>query len=59
MPGVLGSYALGFGDGYFIHGALYLNLLGKEVTHGCIQLHPEDLQFIFDTVPLGALFIIT
>jgi lipoprotein-anchoring transpeptidase ErfK/SrfK len=59
MPGVLGSYALGFGDGYFIHGALYLNLLGQDVTHGCIQLHPEDLQFVFDTVPLGALFIIT
>ncbi len=53
MPGVLGSYALEFGDGYFIHGALYSNLLGQDVTHGCIQLHPKDLQFVFETVPLG------
>ncbi|MEX2491305.1 MAG: L,D-transpeptidase [Nitrospirales bacterium] len=58
QPGVLGSYALGFGNGYFIHGALYLNLLGQSVTHGCIQLHPEDLQFVFDTVPLGTSLII-
>ncbi|MBA3613287.1 MAG: L,D-transpeptidase [Nitrospirales bacterium] len=52
-PGMLGHYALGFGNGYFIHGALYLNLLGQDVTHGCIQLHPQDLQFVFKTVPLG------
>ena len=52
-PGVLGQYALGFGNGYFIHGALYSNLLGQDVTHGCIQLHPKDLQFVFETVPLG------
>ena len=58
MPGVLGSYALGFGDGYFIHGALYSNLLGQDVTHGCIQLHPKDLQFVFEKVPLGTPLII-
>ncbi|HBP88892.1 MAG TPA: L,D-transpeptidase [Nitrospirales bacterium] len=57
-PGVLGRYALGFGNGYFIHGALYSNLLGQDVTHGCIQLHPKDLQFVFETVPLGTPIII-
>jgi len=58
MPGVFGPYALGFGDGYFIHGALYTNLLGQNVTHGCIQLHPEDLRYVFQTVPLGTPLII-
>lgn len=58
QPGVLGQYALGFGNGYFIHGALYTNLLGQNVTHGCIQLHPEDLQFLFEAVPLGTPLII-
>lgn len=59
MPGVLGRYALGFGNGYFIHGALYLNVLGQDVTHGCLQLHPEDLHYVFEKVPVGApLFII-
>ncbi|HSF07951.1 MAG TPA: L,D-transpeptidase [Nitrospirales bacterium] len=52
-PGVLGKYALGFGNGYFIHGALYSNLLGQDVTHGCIQLHSNDLQIVFKAVQLG------
>jgi lipoprotein-anchoring transpeptidase ErfK/SrfK len=58
MPGVLGSYALGFGNGYFIHGALYENLLGRDVTHGCIQLGRKDLEYVFQLVPLGAPLII-
>ncbi len=58
MPGVLGSYALGFGNGYFIHGALYENLLGRDVTHGCIQLGRKDLESVFQLVPLGAPLII-
>lgn len=58
QPGVLGQYALGFGNGYFIHGALYANLLGQDVTHGCIQLHADDLQFVFKTVQLGTPIII-
>lgn len=58
QPGVLGQYALGFGNGFFIHGALYSNLLGQDVTHGCIQLHADDLQFVFETVQLGTPIII-
>jgi len=57
-PGVLGQYALGFGDGYFIHGALYSNLLGQAVTHGCIQVGRKDLEYVYGTVPLGAPLII-
>lgn len=58
QPGVLGKYALGFGNSYFIHGTLYTNLLGANITHGCIQLSDEDLRYVFRTVPLGAsLFI--
>lgn len=58
QPGVLGQYALGFGNGYFIHGALYSNLLGQDVTHGCIQLHADDLQYVFEAVQLGTPIII-
>lgn len=56
--GVLGKYALGFGNGYFIHGALYTHLLGTNFTHGCIQLGDEDLHYIFQHIPLGANLII-
>jgi L,D-transpeptidase YbiS len=56
--GVLGQYALGFGDGYFIHGTLYTRLLGTNVTHGCIRLGDEDLRHVFHVVPIGATVII-
>ncbi len=58
LPNVLGDYALGFGDGYFIHGALYTYLLGFNVTHGCIQLNDEDLRYIYDIIPVGAKLVI-
>jgi len=52
--GTLGDYALGFGDGYFIHGTLYTRLLGRNVTHGCVRVGDEDLKEVFRAVPLGA-----
>ncbi len=52
--GTLGDYALGFGEGYFIHGTLYNRLLGRNVTHGCVRVGDEDLKAIFKAVPLGA-----
>lgn len=51
--GVLGDYALGFGDGYFIHGTLYTRLLGRSVTHGCIRVGDEDLKAIFKAASIG------
>lgn len=51
--GVLGEYALGFGDGYFIHGTLYTRLLGRNVTHGCIRVGDEDLKDLYMTSSIG------
>lgn len=51
--GSLGDYALGFGDGFFIHGTLYTRLLGRNVTHGCVRVGDDDLKEIFKIVPLG------
>src|SRR5690606_13898034 len=42
-PNVMGDYAMGFGDGYFIHGTIYERLLGVNVTHGCVRLGSTDL----------------
>lgn len=56
--GVLGEYALGFGNGYFIHGTLYTRLLGTNITHGCIRLGDEPLEYLFHHVPLGTTLII-
>jgi len=49
----LGEYALGFGDGYFIHGTLYTRLLGRNVTHGCVRMGDEDLRELYMSASIG------
>jgi len=51
--GVLGEYALGFGDGYFIHGTLYTRMLGRNVTHGCIRVGDDDLKALYKEATVG------
>jgi len=50
----LGDYALYLGDGYIIHGTLFQTLLGKGVTHGCVRLGDEDLEYVYGAIPVGA-----
>ena len=57
-PGMMGDYALGIGQGYFIHGTLYSRLLGRNVSHGCIRLGDEDLKKLVQNVSLGTRVII-
>jgi L,D-transpeptidase YbiS len=51
--GVMGDYALGVGNGYFLHGTLYTRLLGRNVTHGCVRIGDADLEYLYKNVPLG------
>jgi hypothetical protein len=50
----LGDYALYLGDGYMIHGTVFQTLVGRPVTHGCIRLRDEDLEYVYRMVPMGA-----
>jgi L,D-transpeptidase YbiS len=52
--GVLGEYAIAFGNGYFIHGTLYTRMLGRNVTHGCIRMADKDLEVVYKSLPNGA-----
>lgn len=52
--GVLGDYALSFGNGYLVHGTLYQRLLGMPVTHGCVRLGDEDLRIVYQNLRLGS-----
>ena len=52
--GVLGDYALSLGDGYLIHGTPYTRFLGMPVTHGCVRLGDEDLEFVFRYLEVGS-----
>lgn len=51
--GVLGEYAFGIGNGYFLHGTLYTRLLGSNVTHGCVRLGRDDLRVVSSNVRIG------
>ncbi len=50
----LGDYALYLGDGFMIHGTLYQRYLGFNVTHGCIRLGDADLEYVYQTTPVGS-----
>ncbi|MBI4826223.1 MAG: L,D-transpeptidase [Nitrospirae bacterium] len=56
--GMLGDYALSIGNGYLIHGTLYTRLLGRSVTHGCVRVGDEDLEFVYKNTPIGSKVII-
>jgi len=56
--GILGEYAFGFGNGYFIHGTLYTRLLGRNVTHGCVRLNDDDLRAVNRLTDIGTPIII-
>lgn len=53
VRGELGAYLLDIGNGYLIHGTKNEESLGRPVSHGCIRLGAEDLQFVYNTVPVG------
>jgi L,D-transpeptidase ErfK/SrfK len=36
--------------GYLIHGTNRPAGVGMQVTHGCIRMFPEDIEFLFDQV---------
>ena len=50
----LGSHALYFGwPKYLIHGTNMPWGVGRRVSHGCIRLYPEDIERLFEIVPIG------
>jgi len=51
---VLGDYALALGDGYLIHGTIYKRQLGMPVTHGCVRLNDDDLEFVYKNLEVGS-----
>jgi hypothetical protein len=58
VEGELGRYALDLGDGYLIHGTPDPQSIGRAVTHGCIRLADEDIEWLYERVPAGTPVII-
>ena len=50
----LGRYAMRLGvPGYLIHGTNKPYGIGMRVTHGCVRMYPEDIERLFNMVPVG------
>jgi L,D-transpeptidase ErfK/SrfK len=50
----LGKYALHMRlPSYLIHGTNKQYGIGMQVTHGCIRMYPEDIERLYQQVPVG------
>ena len=50
----LGTHVLRLGlRAYLIHGTNKPAGIGMRISHGCIQLYPEDIKTLFERVPVG------
>lgn len=50
----LGDYALRLGwTNYLIHGTNKPDSVGRNVSHGCLHIYPEDIERLFHEVPVG------
>ena len=46
------SFTLGW-PSYLVHGTNKPYGVGMRSSHGCIRLYPEDIEMLFDAVPIG------
>lgn len=53
IDGQLGKYKLDLGDGYMLHGTPYQYTVGQAVTHGCVRLRDDDIEWLYENVPVG------
>lgn len=50
----LGEYAMYLGwPSYLIHGTNTPWGIGRRTSRGCIRMYPEDIEFLFNHVPIG------
>ncbi len=56
----LGSRWMGFDTDphYGIHGTLHPETIGRQVTEGCVRLKNEDIEELFDIIPVGTKVVI-
>jgi hypothetical protein len=53
IEGELGHFRLALGDGYQLHGTPYTNSIGSSATHGCVRMGDEDIEWLYENVPVG------
>lgn len=53
VQGELGKYKLDTGGGVLLHGTPHQTSIGKAATHGCMRLRDEDIEWLYQYVPVG------
>jgi hypothetical protein len=53
VVGELGKYRLNMGDGFLLHGTPDKESIGMAATHGCVRMRDEDIEWLYDHVPVG------
>jgi hypothetical protein len=53
VQGELGKYKLDTGGGVLLHGTPHQSSIGKAATHGCMRLRDEDIEWLYQFVPVG------
>ena len=53
VEGMLGQYALDIGDSYMLHGTPFTRTLGSYVSHGCVRLGDEDIEYLYTNSQKG------
>ncbi len=51
LPNV--PYTMYFYRGYALHGAYWHNNFGTPMSHGCVNLHPSNAEWLFNWAPIG------
>jgi hypothetical protein len=53
VQGELGKYKLDTGGGVLLHGTPHQTSIGQAATHGCMRLRDEDIEWLYQYVPVG------
>lgn len=53
VNGTLGKYKLVLGNGFLFHGTPFKNSIGLPATHGCVRLRDEDIEWMYENIPVG------
>jgi lipoprotein-anchoring transpeptidase ErfK/SrfK len=53
IEGELGNHMLDTGNGFLLHGTPHKATIGTAATHGCIRLRDQDIQWLFEMMPVG------
>jgi lipoprotein-anchoring transpeptidase ErfK/SrfK len=53
IEGELGAHMLDTGNGFLLHGTPHKASIGTAATHGCIRLRDEDIEWLYEMMPVG------